>query len=635
MNALVQHVTEQATYLPLGLIAPSPTNPRKRFDQVKLEELAESIKKHGVIQPVLTRRNPAWTETNGQPPYELVCGERRWRGSKLANAPTILALIRDLTDFEALEIQWLENIERHDLHPLEEAEGMRKLLRSGDSLQGYASAEELAAKVGKTKRWVYLRLSLLNLCDAVREAFFDDRLKASVAGLIATLPKEEDQRSFMKRILDGFNGEPLTFRAAAEVLKKDYMLDLARAPFDIVATFKVAGPCGACPKRSGASPDLFEDVTKGDMCQDSACFHEKTREWHELKLADAEAAGHRVLRGPAAEKLMPYAATVLPGGYLWFDEPAPQLTTDKRPLSELFGAKQRGVYTIEHRSGAIVRIVPVDDARKLLKSKGLLRPEPAAPKPQPASATPTAPTPSSSKATDAPPEPPRPRSEAMLAAMRADRACELFGQAAQTLLLERMKSQGLPLAVLKLAIAELADDLSHEALTLVYRAHGWPAETRDIFQSHRDLLLARENFVERVNVLQDGQLLGLLLAQVLMAEELTDAGTVEEPSASNYSGQPTWTLAKALGLDQQIDAMSRETEEEASRQIQAEEDERLGKNAAGDAFAAAQALAKPGHAKYRNRATGETWSGRGLQPKWLKVAIAGGARLEDFAQEAA
>ncbi|MDY0747338.1 ParB/RepB/Spo0J family partition protein [Paucibacter sp. R3-3] len=632
----IEHKTEPAVYVPLGLIAPSPTNPRKRFKQAKIDELAESIKKHGVIQPVLLRRNPAWHDGNGQPPHELVCGERRWRASKQAEKPTILALIRDLTDFEALEIQLLENIDRDDLHPLEEAEGLQKLLHPGEGMQGYASVEELAAKIGKSKRWIYLRLSLLNLCEPAREAFLDDKLNASVAGLIARMPNEDQQRSALKRILEGFGGEPLSFRASAEFLRKEFMLDLSLAPFDIRAVFQIAGPCSDCKKRSGASPDLFDDVKQGDMCQDSACFRAKQHETWELKFAEAEAAGHTVLRGVAAITLMP-KPTALPNGHLWFDQPAPTLTADKRILSEIFGAKQRGVITLEHGpSGQILRIVPETDARKLLKSKNLLRP-PAAPTPAPppkptlSDAATAVQAPSSS----ASPAAPQPRSEQTLAAMRGERACKLFGVRAQTLLLERMNTQGLPLAALRLAVAQLAGDLTYEATALIYRAHGWDIPPANTFMSSAERAKAERDFLHRIVNMEDGRLLGTLLAQVLMAEELTDPYTLEDIEASNYDGEPTWTIATELGVADQVAALAAEAEKEASSQIQAEEDERLGKNAAGDAFAAAHAPAKPGQVKYRNAATGETWSGRGLQPAWLKAAIAAGARLEDFTKEAA
>jgi hypothetical protein len=122
--------TEQAQHIPLGLLRPSPTNPRKRFTPAKITELAESIKKlGGNFQPILARPNPEYAEGNGQPRYEIVAGERRWRACAEAGMPSVLALVRDISHFDCLEIQLVENIDREDLHPLEEAEGLKALLR--------------------------------------------------------------------------------------------------------------------------------------------------------------------------------------------------------------------------------------------------------------------------------------------------------------------------------------------------------------------------------------------------------------------------------------------------------------------------------------------------------------------------
>jgi len=624
---------EPANYLPLGLIAPSPTNPRKRFRQDKIDELAESIKKHGVIQPVLVRANPAYSEGNGQPTFELVCGERRWRASKQAEQSSILALTRELTDFEALEIQFLENVDRDDLHPLEEAEGLQSLLRAPEGLVGYASPEELAAKMGKSKRWVYLRLALLNLCQTARDAFLDDKINASVANLVARMPNHDQQAAACARILQGFGGEPLSVRATAEYLRQEFMLDLAHAPFDIAAPFQVAGPCGGCNKRSGASPDLFDDVKSGDLCQDSACFQEKKREAHEAKLTHAVAAGHIVLRGGAATKLMPGSATALPAGYVWFDAACPTLTADKRPLAEIFGAKQRGVITLEHPSSAIVRLVKEDDARKLLKSKGLLRPPaPKATLSNEGAATPTPPQSDQTKVAPTAEQKPAPMSQRQLEGLKAERIDRLHGQRIMALLDQRLDEGEPPFSILRLAILKLASDMTYEAYELVFGSMGW--EIPGVEARHGSTSLVDAKFEHYIEAEADGVRLAKILALVLVAEELTNHWDLDDLENSDTLHAPTWTIATALDVANQLEAIREQAEIEGTEQVQAEEDQRLGKNAAGDAFAAAHApataAAKPGTTKYRDKQTGMTWSGKGLQPKWLKVAISMGKRLEDF-----
>ncbi len=105
-------------------IAPSPTNPRKHFDDAALAELTASVLQHGVLQPILLRPWPAdYAYQGSRPTFEIVAGERRWRAAKAANEAWINVVVRDLSTREVLEMQIVENLQRADLHPLEEAEG--------------------------------------------------------------------------------------------------------------------------------------------------------------------------------------------------------------------------------------------------------------------------------------------------------------------------------------------------------------------------------------------------------------------------------------------------------------------------------------------------------------------------------
>ncbi|RZL32869.1 MAG: ParB/RepB/Spo0J family partition protein, partial [Rubrivivax sp.] len=378
-------VSDQVQRFALALFKPSPTNPRKRFNPTKLSELAESIKRHDVLQPVTARPNPEFAEGNGMPPLELVAGERRWRASQLAEAADLPALVKDLNDLEVLEIQLVENIERDDLHPLEEAGGIHDLMTCSHKAGKPLNTEDMGLKLGKSPRWVALRLELLRLCDEARAAFLDDVINASVAGLIARMPNVDQQREATARILTGFNGEPFTFRAAADYLRKEFMLDLARAPFNIHAIdYKVATTCTACPKRSGSKPDLFDDVKTGDLCQDSRCFAAKSEEAHQRLLQQCRDAGHRLVQGKDATKLLS-GEVKLDSGHYVASEPCSDLTSDKRQLFDIFGAAQKGFVTIEHpTTHALVTWVPAKIVKKLLQAKGLLRA--AAPKPAPAPA---------------------------------------------------------------------------------------------------------------------------------------------------------------------------------------------------------------------------------------------------------
>jgi ParB/RepB/Spo0J family partition protein len=143
----------QTNTVPLAKITPSTTNPRKSFPKDKLDELTDSVKRLGVLQPILLR------PLNGGGTYELVAGERRYRASKAAGLTDIPATVRELTDAEVLEIQVIENLQRSDPHELEEAEGYERCSSAHPSGEKY-TVDEIAAKVGKSRSYVFGRLKL-------------------------------------------------------------------------------------------------------------------------------------------------------------------------------------------------------------------------------------------------------------------------------------------------------------------------------------------------------------------------------------------------------------------------------------------------------------------------------------------
>lgn len=160
--------TSTPTAIPRNLLAPSPTNPRKHFDPARLAEMHASIQRHGILQPLLVRRNGE-AMGRGKPLYEIVSGERRWRASEGTHIELGLPChVLKLDDLAVLEIQVIENVQREDLHPLEEAEGYEHLLLEPTPwaphlrprLAGY-TIEEIAQRVGKSKSHVYARLRLL------------------------------------------------------------------------------------------------------------------------------------------------------------------------------------------------------------------------------------------------------------------------------------------------------------------------------------------------------------------------------------------------------------------------------------------------------------------------------------------
>lgn len=263
------------TTIDIELIDTSPTNPRKYFNPERLQELTDSVKVHGILQPLLVR--PVEREDGAQ--YELVCGHRRFSAAAAAGLEKVPAVVREMTDAQALEVQVIENLQRDDLHPLEEAEGYARLITH----HGY-TVEGLAAKVGKSRGYVYGRLQIARLPDAAKAVLLESEMNLSLALLVARLDNPQHAAEAAEKILKGhryFDGGekwlPLTVSQAREMIERDYMLEMKKAPFDILDAELVptAGACNTCPKRTGNAADLFGEFGARDLCTDRACFAAK------------------------------------------------------------------------------------------------------------------------------------------------------------------------------------------------------------------------------------------------------------------------------------------------------------------------------------------------------------------------
>ena len=253
-------------YIAIDQFFESDTNPRQTFDQAKLEELAESIRQHGLIQPIVVR-----PKDNR---FQIVAGARRYRAGVIAEKFSLPARIKELTDAQALEWQLIENSQRVDVHPYEEGQGFQRLL----DLPGY-DVTALVEKSGKSASHIYARLSLLQLIPTVAEAFKQERITASHANLIARLPQEHQADAFDNCWRkDWQDKEPhlLPAKHLSAWIQANLYLNLAEAPFDREDTTlkPEAGACVTCPRRSGFNISLFADV-QGDQCLDAPCFQAK------------------------------------------------------------------------------------------------------------------------------------------------------------------------------------------------------------------------------------------------------------------------------------------------------------------------------------------------------------------------
>lgn len=356
--------TEQASvdFIPVRSIRKSLTNPRKRFVEAKHLEMVESVKRHGVMQPVLLR---PWPDDPGV--FELIAGERRYRAAIDANLEMLPALVRGLTDDEVLHMQIVENLQRDDLHPLEEADGYKVLADRGHTL------DQIATEVSQTKTYVAQRLKLCALNASTRKLFFDDKLTAKTALMIARLPTDLQDKA-AKHISHGWSGEPLTPAQASDYVQREFMLRLDQAPFKTSDALLVpaAGACGPCPKRTGNQADLFGDVKSKEVCTDPACYERKRTAAAAQKRAEAEADGRKVITGKEAKQILPHEYSAAQAGFVKLDDRCYD-DPKQRTFRQIIGAKAvKAAALLESpHDGKLIDVMPKADLKKALADKGV------------------------------------------------------------------------------------------------------------------------------------------------------------------------------------------------------------------------------------------------------------------------
>ena len=190
-------------FLPLGAIQPNPSQPRRVFDSAALQELAASIAAYGILQPITVRQQGAV--------YELVAGERRWRASRMAGLTEVPVIVKDVTDEQAMELALVENLQREDLDPVEEAAGIRELMTRCDLTQ-----EQAARKLGKSRSALANSLRLLSLPETVLELLKSGFITIGHAKVVLGLPTPELQEEAAQMIADN----QLNVRQAEALCKK-------------------------------------------------------------------------------------------------------------------------------------------------------------------------------------------------------------------------------------------------------------------------------------------------------------------------------------------------------------------------------------------------------------------------------
>jgi len=202
--------------LPISQVQPGLNQPRKRFDDDALQDLADSIRIHGVIQPLTVRRL-----SSGY--YQIIAGERRWRASKLAGLTEVPAVVIEADERKVMELGLIENLQREDLNPIEEANGYKVLMEDYGLTQ-----EEVAQRVGKSRPTVANATRLLELPDPVRQLLEEGRLSAGHARAILAAPGKSAQRELAQRVID----EGLSVRQTEELAKRMAHPRAEKAPKD-------------------------------------------------------------------------------------------------------------------------------------------------------------------------------------------------------------------------------------------------------------------------------------------------------------------------------------------------------------------------------------------------------------------
>jgi ParB/RepB/Spo0J family partition protein len=266
-----QTVETGYVHLRLEQVVPSEVNPGGA--RKGIEELTASVKEKGIIQPIIVR------PMKGNGHYEIVAGHRRFLAAQGASLETIPAIVQDFGDDEALEVAIIENDQREDANPLDEAKAFKRLMESENEV------ETIAARVGRSVGYVLGRVKLLGLCKEAKQALSSGKISLGHAQVLLRLRGKDEQRALLSDIV-GEDGLGITV-AAAKALVRDNSLDLSQAPFDISG-------CASCAFRSGNQAELFPELKDTDECSDQSCFLKKTLAYYRAQTKEKEKEGFKV-----------------------------------------------------------------------------------------------------------------------------------------------------------------------------------------------------------------------------------------------------------------------------------------------------------------------------------------------------
>jgi ParB/RepB/Spo0J family partition protein len=352
--------------VPTDSIVVGSFNPRHTFDVARMQELTDSVRAKGVLEPLLVR---LLAKPKGKAKYELIAGERRWRAAQRAKRASVPVGVGDFSDQEALEIAVIENEQRTDVAALEKAEGYQRLMQQ----YGY-SAKTLAERIHKSEAEIHATVKLLRVPELVKPYLNDGTLSKSHGEIIARIPNEEGRVKLARQILYSGGGNTVNVASVREAKRyaDSYTRELSKATFDTTVENLVEGVCACtvCPFKSGNNRIEFGDG-RADICNNVPCFIQKTEAGRARMLAAlSEKKGAIPLPQDDIKKYLPY-------GYLSGNTPYVELSSqcyqDKKYRSHRqlvgkeLGKSVKLFVAVKERDSSIVELALRSEVNEVLK----------------------------------------------------------------------------------------------------------------------------------------------------------------------------------------------------------------------------------------------------------------------------
>ncbi len=601
--------TDKIESIPLraDLLLDSDTQPRKVYDEAKLQELAESIKSQGLLQPIVVRRIglPAPPPTS----YEIVFGHRRVRASRLAGLEFIPAIVRDMDDAQVATAQIHENLERDDVSPIEEAEGFDRLMREFG-----VTAKQLIADTGKSKSYIYGRLKLLQSSPDVRAAMADG-LPTDVAIKISRLPTAALQAKALEevRVTEWVDGQHvpagwMSNRDGLDQLEdREFFIPIADASFDPEdsSLHPEGRTCLQCPHNSRNDAEAALAFS-ADTCTDVPCFELRTAAAKEREVEQHRAAG-TLIEGEEAKRAgnLLYRPFWVPGdeGVIRLIE---RIAEDGTTVGVALGLmREQGltpptIYLL-HRQHYSEPCIQRRDLPALWEGAGL--PNPWKAKLAEIAAKATGGATGAGDDSESEDDADDSRQAALQLPMTAEEAAAYDNwPKIERAILKALAARPRTLDELRYVVAyearcsDMAPDAAVEALGL----------TDEMERANEEAgLEAAEWLISKLPDLGGDQLAVLLLGYAI------------DYTLSTGGHRPTLAarvaMARAYGINP-LDPAAPPAEPAPTPSTAARAQEKGARDV-----------------RYRNAATGETWSGRGQVPKWLRAKLDDGAQLSEFA----